>query len=423
MMHKERRWFVGIDWGSQEHVVTLCDDVGRRIGQRKFAHGGTGLTDMIAWLLKESGGKPGEIHVAIETPHGPIVEVLLERSCNVYSINPKQLDRFRDRFTVAGAKDDSRDAEVLADSLRTDMRAFRKLSSVDPTIVELREWSRIDEELKAEHVRLTNRLKHQLWRYYPQIHELANDVGAGWFLDLLEALPTPEKAAKTREKTVARILKQYRIRRFDAAHVLSELRKPALTVAPGTVEAATAGIRILIARLRLINSQLVDAEQQLDRLCKKIVGPVAGEEGENTPGQKNEQRDAAILDSTPGIGRTVLASLLTEASDALQRRDYHALRALCGTAPVTKRSGKSCLVLRRRACNRRLRNAVHHWAHNAVQHDATSRAKYEALRAKGHGHARALRSVADRLLNVVCAMLRSGTSFDSSLASKKQASA
>jgi hypothetical protein len=142
------------------------------------------------------------------------------------------------------------------------MRAFRKLSSVDPTIVELREWSRIDEELKAEHVRLTNRLKHQLWRYYPQIYELANDVGAGWFLDLLEALPTPEKAAKTREKTVARILKQYRIRRFDAAHVLSELRKPALTVAPGTIEAATAGIRILIARLRLINSQLVDAEQQ-----------------------------------------------------------------------------------------------------------------------------------------------------------------
>jgi hypothetical protein len=37
-----------------------------------------------------------------------------------FSINPKQLDRFRDRHTVAGAKDDQRDAFVLADSLRTD---------------------------------------------------------------------------------------------------------------------------------------------------------------------------------------------------------------------------------------------------------------------------------------------------------------
>ena len=117
-MREERRWFVGIDWASQEHVVSLCDGQGKKIGERKFAHGGTGLGEMIAWLLKMSGGEPGEIHVAIETPHGPIVEALLERGFNMYSINPKQLDRFRDRFTVAGAKDDSLDAYVLADSLR-----------------------------------------------------------------------------------------------------------------------------------------------------------------------------------------------------------------------------------------------------------------------------------------------------------------
>jgi Transposase len=123
MMHEERRWFVGIDWASQEHVVSLCDGKGKKIGQRKFAHGGTGLSDMMAWLLKASGGEAREIHVAIETSHGPIVEALLERGFNVYSINPKQLDRFRDRFTVAGVKDDSLDADVLADSLRTDTKA------------------------------------------------------------------------------------------------------------------------------------------------------------------------------------------------------------------------------------------------------------------------------------------------------------
>src|SRR5262252_7539969 len=159
MMDEERKWFIGIDWGSQEHVVSLCDDRGKKIGQRKFAHGGVGLSDMIAWLLQASGGEPGEMHVAIETPHGPIVEALLERGFNVYSINPKQLDRFRDRFTVAGAKDDSLDAEVLGDSLRTDMRLFRKLSIAEPVIIELREWSRINEQLKRERIRLTNRMR------------------------------------------------------------------------------------------------------------------------------------------------------------------------------------------------------------------------------------------------------------------------
>ena len=44
--------------------------------------------------------------------------------------------------------------------------------------------------------------------------------------------------------------------------------------------------------------------------------------------------------------------------------------------------------------------------------EAKSRARYKALRERGHGHARALRTVADRLLYVACAMLRRGEVFD-----------
>src|SRR5262249_5531548 len=97
---------------------------------------------MADWLIATSGGAPSMIHVAIEVPHGPIVKTLLERGFNVYAINPKQLDRFRDRFSPAGAKDDSRDAEVQANALRTDMRAFRKVVLAGAIFAELREWSR-----------------------------------------------------------------------------------------------------------------------------------------------------------------------------------------------------------------------------------------------------------------------------------------
>ncbi len=37
----------------------------------------------------------------------------MQRLPSVYSINPKQLDRFRDRHSVSGAKDDDLDAYVL----------------------------------------------------------------------------------------------------------------------------------------------------------------------------------------------------------------------------------------------------------------------------------------------------------------------
>jgi hypothetical protein len=89
---------------------------------------------MCTWLLVVTHAEPAVIAVAIEVPHGPIVETLLERGFLVYAVNPKQLDRFRDRFTVAGVKDDRRDAHVLGDSLRTDRHCFRHLAAEDAVI-------------------------------------------------------------------------------------------------------------------------------------------------------------------------------------------------------------------------------------------------------------------------------------------------
>ena len=81
-----------------------------------------------------------------------------------------------------------------------------------------------------------------------------------------------------------------------------------------------------------------------------------------------------ILRSMPGIGRINLATLLCEGSGPLSRRDYPALRTLCGAAPVTKSSGKSHIVIMRYAAHVRLRNVVYHWARVATQHDPKCRA-------------------------------------------------
>jgi hypothetical protein len=265
----EQRWYAGVDWASESHHVFLTDGSGRKIGEKIFKHSGEGLAEMAAWLLAASGaGGPSQVSIAIEVPHGPVVETLIERGFIVHAINPKQMDRFRDRFTLAGAKDDSRDAEVMASSLRTDPRCFRLLAALDPTVIELREWSRIASDLGTERNRLTNRLREQLWRYcaqvarsaiaqqksYPAMLELEDDLGAAWLLELWELAPTPGKAARIREGTVGKLLKRNRIRRFDAAHVLDVLRKPPVQVAAGTAEAASAHIETLIARIRLVNA-------------------------------------------------------------------------------------------------------------------------------------------------------------------------
>ena len=408
MPHEEAsEWYVGFDWASEKHRVCLLDRAGRVVGERDVAHDGAALTDLCEWLIDKSCAEPARIAIAIEMPHGPIVEMLLERGFAVYAINPKQMDRFRDRFTVAGAKDDSRDAQVLGDSLRTDRRAFRRLCPDDPVVVELREWSRLADDLKQERNRLANRVREQLWRYYPQMLKLTDDVAADWFLALWECVPTPAKVAEARGAAIARILKAHRIRRFNAAEAVLILRQKPLAVAPGAVEAATAHIGAVAERIRLVNQQLKTAYRKLDELCARLEQPA-----ESEPGQKSVQRDVAILRSFPGIGRINLATLLAEAWQPLERREYSVLRAMSGVAPVTRRSGKACIVLRRLACNKRVESALYHWARVAVQHDPRSRAKYAELRRRGHSHGRALRSVGDRLLFLACTLLQRQTPFD-----------
>jgi hypothetical protein len=81
-------------------------------------YNGPAIGAFMDWLGRMADdGQTRKIAVAIEVPRGAVVESLVERGFAVYSINPKQLDRFRDRHTVAGAKDDRRDAFVLADSV------------------------------------------------------------------------------------------------------------------------------------------------------------------------------------------------------------------------------------------------------------------------------------------------------------------
>jgi transposase len=403
MTPETRRWFAGVDWGSEKHQVCLLDEAGAVVGERAFTHDGAGLAALCDWLVSLAGD-PGAVAVAIEVPHGPVVDVLLDRGFAVHAINPKRLDRLRDRFSVAGAKDDRRDARVAAAGLRTDPHLFRPLQVGDPAVIELREWSRLAEELQQERVRLANRIRQQLWRYYPQLLALSDDLTAEWILELWSMAPTPAEAARLREATLARLLRRHRIRRLEAAGVLEVLRRPAIAVAAGVTEAAVLHLRSLVARLRLANVEFRQAERRLDELCAAL--------GQTATATPSNPCDADILRSLPGVGTVVLAILLTEAGDPLARRDYAALRTLSGVAPVTKHSGKTHIVVMRYAAHVRLRQAVFHWARVAILHDPESRSRYEALRQRGHSYGRALRGVADRLLGIACVLLRRQVLFD-----------
>jgi transposase len=364
-------------------------------------HSGAALEGFFNELGKLARAGPQAVAVAIETPRGAMVEGLIEKGLAVFSINPKQLDRFRDRHTVAGAKDDRRDAYVLADSLRSDRHLFRRLKIDDPVVIELREHSRFRDDLVEELGRASNQLRQQLHRYFPQVLELSPAANDAWVWALLKAAPTPESVQRLSPHRLQKILKTFHVRRFDSLKVAQLLSTTPLPVAPGVAAAASAHVRFLLPRLELLREQLKQCDKRLDELLDIMKADTEIE----------EHRGAKILLSLPGIGRSVAATMLAEAPQAVAKADYAILRSLCGAAPVTKRSGKGHYVLMRRACNHRLRNAVYHMARGYMQKDPAGRERYLALRARGLSHARALRTLADRLLRVLAAMLRNSVTY------------
>jgi transposase len=261
---------------------------------------------------------------------------------------------------MSGAKDDRRDAFVLADSLRTDQPCFRRVRLDDPRVIQLRELSRVDEDLQREGNQLANRLREQLHRFYVQALKLCPSADERWLWTLLELAPSPSVARRLRPKRVEGLLHAHRIRRLSAEEVVSALQAPALTVAPGVDDAATEHIALLLPRLRLVNSQRRRYGTRIEALLDELQTAV---EDNDKP---MEYSDYAILRSLPGVGRIVAATIIAKACAALTERDYRALRGHAGIAPVTKQSGKQRMVLMRYACNQRLRHAFYHCAPSQI---------------------------------------------------------
>ena len=399
------QWFGGIDWASEAHEVCVLDRDGHIVERRQVKHTVADLQAFVDALLTRAHGDPATVAIGIEVPRGALVELLVERGFAVYAINPKQMDRFRDRFTPAGAKDDRRDALVIGDSLRTDPQAFRQVRLDHPVIIQLREWSRIDEDLGLELTRLTNQVRDLVYRSAPGLLALSPAADDPWLWALLRQAPTPATQRRLSEGRVDRLLRDHRIRRLTATEVREVLQQPAVFTAPGVVDAVAAHLQVLLPRVELIAAQRRDATRQLERWLGAL-------ETERPAGDQREHSDVAIVRSMPGIGTRVAARMLAEASQPLVDRAYHALRAVMGVAPVTKQSGRRRTVSMRYACNARLRNAGYHWARTSAQHDSGSRAYYASLRARGHSHGRALRSVADRLLRILMTLLSRGQTFD-----------
>ncbi len=224
------RYYIGVDWADEEHAVWVEDEQGQRVSAGMVPHSPVGFSE---WgrQLDEWRAQGIALWAAIERPEGRVVDCLLDHGVKVYPVNPKALDRARDRFRQSGAKDDLFDARVLAGFLRTD---HAHLMALEPSSEAAQELKLLTEDYQRQvrtQTRLVNQLTATLKAYYPRALDVA-ELTTALASAFLQAYPTPATLMVLTERQWQRWAKAHHLSEARTTDLWTKLQQPQLPVPP-----------------------------------------------------------------------------------------------------------------------------------------------------------------------------------------------
>jgi len=393
--------FVGIDWGEAHHDAAVMDEAGRVIARERVDDGLHGVRRLHA-LIGDHADDAGRVIVGIETDRGLLVNALVAAGYQVYAVNPRAADRYRDRHAVSGAKSDRGDAKVLADMVRTDRHNLRQVAGDTPAVEAVKALARSHQSLIWARQRQVNQLRHALREYYPgAIDVFGADLADRDALAVLTIAPTPAAGRRLSARQITAALRRGgRQRNVDtrAAVIGDRLRAAQLTAPPEVTDAYSAIASAQLAVITTMTRQITELEAALATRFE-------------------QHPDAEILRSLPGLGVILGARVLGEFGDDPDRyANAKARRNYAGSSPITRRSGTRTVVLARFVRNRRLADALTLWAFCSLTASPGARAFYDRHRSNGDSHYQALRALANRWVGILHGCLRHRTCYDEQIA-------
>jgi transposase len=389
--------YVGWDWATEIHDISVVDQEGRVVFHTKVEHTEAGLTSALRQLSRL--GEPAELPVAIERPNGLVVDRLLAHGHPVVPIHPNAFNAARSRWGASRAKSDPGDSYRLADMLRTDSHRLRRLKPIDEVTRSLQALVRSRDDQVEARVATTNQLSALLDAHWPGAGAVFERLDSAIALAFLETFPTPESAVRLNEKRMARFLVSHAYSGGrSAAQLLDRLQ--AAPIAPCRLQPEVLR-ELVLTQVGLLRA-LRDSTAKLERAIAA---------------QLPQHSKTAVLAPLPRVGHNVnLSQLLAEVGPILDRvSDVERAAAECGASPVNKSSGKSDAACFRWAANTRARKALDTFANNSRRSSAWAARLYAQARARGKRHPHAIRILARAWLRVIWACWHTGRPYDPAL--------
>lgn len=386
---------IGIDIGGRTHVVARCRDGQARADREilRVSQDRAGFTAFDAWLERQA--EPVTLVTMESSGHYwmPLASHLCRRDIPVAVVNPLAAKYFA-RSRLARTKSDPADARSLAEMAMRDTPDAR-----DPLAgVELRQAARFAMALVTEQARVCQRLIRLVELGFPELGELFDDPTCRTAREVLRIAPTARAATRRRTATLANANAGPGHRRLGPTRAERLQAAAADSIAVPELDSEVAfEVGLLLDQYDLLERQITDAD-------RRVAGLLDGE-------------TARRLQTIPGVGPSIAATLLAEIGDIARFDDFDQLLAYAGVHPAERSSGTKGANPETswhmsKAGNSHLRAAAYRMAVVGVQHNPVIAAHYARKRAAGKSKMNALGHCMRKALSLVWGVWRNGTDFD-----------
>jgi transposase len=382
--HRDIAW-VGIDVGKTHHWACMVDAEGKTVSSIKVAND---EADIVA-LITDAGSQATQLVWAIDiigAPSALLLALLARADQSVRYASGRVVAAMSGAYAGEG-KTDAKDAYVIAETARL----RRDLSVVDTGTDLVRELAVLTghrADLIADRVRMINRLRDLMTSVFPSLERAFDYSSHKGALILLTGYTTPDRIRRIGQTRLAGWLRNRRVRgSADVAARAITAAKAQTVVLPGQELTAT------------IITELATAILSLDDRLKALDAQI-----EDTFAQHPQ---AAIIQSMPGFGPFLGASLLVGANDLRAFPSAGHLAAAAGLVPVPNDSGRRTGNLHRPSrYSRSLRHVFYLSAQTSMMRAGPNRDYYLKKRARGATHTQAVIALARRRIDVLWALLR-----------------
>lgn len=387
--------FIGIDWSEHKHDIEFMNEAGAALAQLTIPHSPDGFLKLDA-VRRQLNRAPQECLVALETAHNLVIDFLWSHDyTHVYVVPPNVVKSSRGRFGSSGARTDTSDAHLLADLLRTDRARLHPWHPDSLLTRQLRAKVSFVQHLTRQSVRLSNRLRAVLGRYYPAALHVFSELTSPIALDFIRTYPTSGRAEALTWAEFQEFAEQHRYpqpKKLKACFARLQQAQP--TATPETIQVYQEEA-VQLATLLL---SVVQAKQATVRQAQHLF---------------QQHPDREVFESLPGAGELLAPALLAKFGDDRQRFPSPAsIQALAGTCPVTEQSGKRQVIKFRQACDREFRSIVQQWALMSLPNSTWAQAYYQQLRPRCHSDSHAVRCLANRWLAILWKLWQTHQAYD-----------